>query len=237
VSLSYSDDGFVHFGDNVMLYSVATEGVLSVDTIESVSLGGSAAYPLTTSTLIQGNVARNTFIIDPLDPKQQAEAKQPLCYGQKFRLRMSPVLADQAFYLHSQPCSHLSHSKVSRKQEVVMKSTTSSDTVWRVETKDIGLRFGMEGENIPTNSEFILVHCPTGQALASDKHIISNDFGQEFEVCGHSHLCVRKKQILHDEQMGITTSDLPSRTESTPNHWAFLTAAEKEVAEPLEKSE
>ena len=46
-----------------MCYSVATEGVLSVDLSEKID-SLDEAYAVTTSTLTQGHVARNTFVVE-----------------------------------------------------------------------------------------------------------------------------------------------------------------------------
>lgn len=104
------------------------------------------AIQVTTSKLTSTHVARNTFVIEGYskekDGKDLPEPGTVLQLGQPFRLRLNPVLfgdqqvsspcarlacsmtdcavlcASAQLYLHSQPVSVLSASKVSRKQEV-----------------------------------------------------------------------------------------------------------------------
>lgn len=229
VDLSYSQDGNVHFGDSVMMYSVKTEGVLSVDVSEKLA-STETAYAVTTSTLTQAHVARNVFVIEPQESNVQVG--DVLKYGQPFRLRVHPSLKEEPFYLHSQPMSHLASSKMTRKQLVSMQASRSYDTVWNVQHKDLNTRFEAEGEPVPANAELICLHAQTRQALNSDKHVYHNDFGPEFEVCGYTSLNVGKKQNLYAEKQGKLTSDTPVRQEDSCNHFAFLTATAPPEAPP-----
>jgi hypothetical protein len=138
--------------------------------------------------------------------------------------------SDGAHFLHSQPVSHLSSSKVTRQQEVTFRQTTSHDTVWKCQFKDGARRFEMEGEPVPASAELLLTHSLTGQALATAKHNVYNDFGREFEVSSHTHNQINKKQGLHAELRGVTTADMPSRRERSPNFFAFLLASPETAA-------
>jgi hypothetical protein len=246
VGLSYNPDGVLHIGDHVMLYSVATSGVLSSDPSERVSGTSDRALAVTTSTLVKAHVARNTFVIEAYGNDGAVGGREPqapvgsvLRLGQQFRLRLNPTLMDgQAFYLASQPVSSLAASKVSHKQLVCMSSVRSFDTVWRAQWKSIAQRFEMDGQPVPANAEVVIVHAPTNTALSSSPEFpYHNDFGSEFEVCAHSHMDIRKSQGLYSELLGKTTTDIPFRKESAPNHWAFLTAATEERAELLKQQQ
>lgn len=236
VGLSFSEDGYVHIGDHVMLYSVATEGVLSCDPADKVS-SSDRGFAVTTSNLVKAHVARNTFVIESVGADPSAAAGTPLKLGQQFRLRLNPRLLPDgpAFYLQSQPVSGLAASKVSHKQLVCMSSARTFDTVWKAQWRDISRRFELDGSPVPANSEVILVHAPTNTALSSSKLTYYNDFGLEYEVCAHTHIDVRKSQGLYAELQGRTTTDIPFRKENAPNHWAFLTAAAEEMAEPIRR--
>jgi Ca2+-binding EF-hand superfamily protein len=226
-ALTFSLDGLLRIGDSVMLYSVATEGVLSCDPADRVA-SSDRGFGVTTSTLVKAHVARNTFIIEAYGGAGEREAAvgSVLHLGQQFRLRANPLLMDgQAYYLSSQPVSALAASKVSRKQLVCMSSARSFDSVWRCAWKDIARRFEMDGQPAPANAEVLLVHAATNTALSSSPLTYYNDFGAEFEVCAHSHIDVRKSQGLFAELQGRTTTDIPFRKESSPNYFAFLTAA------------
>jgi len=239
VGLTHSADGLLRIGDSVMLYSVATAGVLSCDPADRVA-SSDRGFGVTTSGLVKAHVARNTFIIEAYGGAGEREAAvgSVLCLGQQFRLRVNPLLMDgQAFYLSSQPVSALAASKVSRKQLVCMSSARSFDSVWRCSWKDIARRFEMDGQPAPANAEVILVHAATNTALSSSPITYHNDFGAEFEVCAHSHIDVRKSQGLFAELQGRTTTDIPFRKESSPNYFAFLTAASEDRERPLKQQQ
>lgn len=225
VGLTYSKDGYIHVGDHIMLYSVQTEGVLSVDCSDKLS-SSDEGYACTTSTLTQAHVARNVFVIEGYG--NNIRHGDVLKLGQPFRLRINPALLTEGVYLQSQPMSALSCSKVSRMQEVGMVKINSYDTVWIAQFKDSTKRFEMEGQPVPANAEIVLFHAATKNALSSDKLIYHNDFGQEYEVCCKTAFSIGKKQGLYAELLGKTTSDVPLRKEGSVNWFAFLTAASEE---------
>jgi hypothetical protein len=223
VEPSYSADGFVHFGDTVMVYSVATDGVLSVDM--STKVVGDEGYCMTTSTRTQASVARNCFVIEPRPGDHSAKMGDVLKLNQIFRLRSHEKLGAPG-YVVSQPVSSQSCARKSRFQEVSLSTTnTSADSYWMVVFKDVDERFEREGEHVPANAELVFKHVQTNAALASEtkfQHL--SDFGAEFEVSAKTHNTINKKQGLQQEQLGQTTPDIDSRPEQKQNHFAFLTA-------------
>jgi hypothetical protein len=222
VPLSYSEDGFIHVGDTIMLYSLNTEGVLSCDPQDKVSTGDKG-FAVSTSNLTKAHVARNSFVLEAY-PSSQSKAGDVLRYGQNLRLRAHQGISSDAYYLHSQPISSLSSSKVSRQQEVAMVLDHSYDSVWKIHYRDITKRFEYEGTPIHSNSEVIIVHAQTQQALSSNKATYLNDFGLENEVSAHTSLSNNKNHGLLSEFSGKRTVDVPVRSELTNNHWAILTA-------------
>lgn len=221
VPLTESKDGYLHYGDSIMLYSVGTEGVLSVDTSNQMD-----AYEdkktITTSTLTQAHVARNTFIIEPASDK--CKAGDVITLGSPIRLRINPACGME-LYLFSQPLSATNCSKKSRQQEVAAVASTNYDTVWIPQFKDVNQRFEMEGQPLPANAEICLMHAQTRQALySSSKFAVHNDFGKEFEVSAQSDISTGKAQGLYQELQGKTTADISIRVEQASNHWAFLTS-------------
>lgn len=228
VPLSYSADGFIHIGDHVMIFSVETEGVVSVDVADDTRTPESGLMA-TTSTVTQGHVARNTFVIEGAPARLGARVPEPgsvLRYGEVFRIRLHPSLCGgKPIYLASQPVSLLSASKISRHQEVTFKSSAGHDTLWVAAHKDPAQRFESEGQPVPAMSEVLIQHNQTRQALSSEKKNVFNDFGCEYELCAHTFTAITKNGGLYQELMGKTTVDTPVRREGTPNMFAFLTAA------------
>jgi hypothetical protein len=225
VELTQSPDGLLRIGDSIMLYSVNTEGVLSVDMSDRIA-SSDEGYTVTTCTHTPAHVARNVFVIDGYGAGY--DIGDVLKLGQPFRLRVNPALAAAPTYLHSQPISMTSASKVSRKQEVAAVRATGFDTVFIAQFKNHDLRFEMEGQPVPANAEIIISHAATRQCLSSSPLGVINDFGKEFEVCAHTAVGTGKKQTLYNEQLGTTTSDIQQKGEQTKNWWAFLTAAPAE---------
>ena len=175
----------------------------------------------------QAHVARNSFTIEGYGTGfKQGDV---LTLGQPFRLAVHPSLASSPFYLHSQPVSISSASKISRQQEVSMCKTAGYDTVWVAQYKNHDQRYEMEGRPVPANAEIVILHAATRQALSSDKHVMQNDFGAEFEVCASTTTGTGKKQTLVREAAGLTTAEITQKREDSNNWWAFLTAASPEA--------
>lgn len=234
--MSFSKDGTLRFGDHVMLYSVKTEGVLSVDLTERDS-GCTEAYVVTTSTSTKGPVARNVFVIAPHHKDKKTKEGDILTFGKEFILRANDALTNKYLSLSSFPVSPMTHSKYSKNQLVLMTTETSKDTVFKVEFKNIETRFEMERTPVPANAEVVIRHMKTRTCLATDKIDYHNDFGKEYEVCGHTYNSTKKRNILVNEQRGKLTSDITARSEQDQNHWAFLTASQPSMEKDIARNE
>ena len=214
-----------------MVFSSETEGVLSVDVADQISLIN-PSFTATTSDLTKGNVARNTFVIEGYGRK--AAPGSVLKYGQSFRLRINPTLSSAPVYLSSQPLSHSSASKVSRGQLVSFSHEVNFDTVWIAHYADHNRRFEMEGQPVQANSELLIVHQATLNPLSSEKkHAYHNDFGKEYEiVCSARYKGHKKHEMVHEFE-GKTTPDIAARGETKLNRFAILTAGTPELEELL----
>lgn len=221
VELSASKDNTLKYGDNLMFYSVATQGVLSVD-MANKSVGYEEGFSCTTSNLTQAHVARNVFTIEPVE---NANTGDVLKLGNPIRIKVNSSMSSTPLYLTSQPSTAITCARVSRQQEVTFTAGNNYDSVWVPVFKDISKRFEMEGQPVPPNAEICLLHAQTRQALYSNtKFPVHNDFGKEYEVSGASDSSIKTAQGLYAELQGKTTSDIDLRPESSCNHWAFLTA-------------
>lgn len=223
--MSYSRDRMVHFGDHVMLYSVKTEGVLSVD-LEERDNGGIEAYGLSTSTLTKGPVSRNVFRIMPPAKDTKTKLGATLRFGEYFSLQTVAELRKQPLWLFTMPKTAMFFSKRTRNQLALVSAIKGGDNSFSVCFRDVTKRFEMRGQPVPANAEVVITHKRTNQALSSDVQEIYNDFGTEYEVCCATSLSTRKKQVLSEEQVGRLTADTPAKGENQCNHWAFLTAAD-----------
>jgi hypothetical protein len=122
--------------------------------------GHTEAYAVSTSTLVKGPVARNVFVIEPVD-KKTTRAGDPLTFNAPFRLRVNSQLHDTPLYLASCPSSPFSFSKVTRHNEIFVTAECTYDTVFHLEFKDLQFRMEMEGAPVPGNTEFIIMHNST----------------------------------------------------------------------------
>lgn len=214
------EDGFIHFGDFIMVQSSRTKGFLSIDlgtVLEPMCFGVSTAESA-------APVARNTFVIDhpprshaPYEDKffKQAGEDHILHYGQPFVLRCPNLHPDTSLFLQSHQVSpHLGRvSKVSKKQEVSAFADNSKfDVCWKVLSADIRALVQTESCAVPANAVVTLCHGQTNQLLSSDLgKLIHNSFGSENEVC-----CFR--------WTGIATTAVKNCEIEPPNLWALVTA-------------
>nr|XP_008273513.1 cilia- and flagella-associated protein 161 isoform X1 [Oryctolagus cuniculus] len=215
MQLSVSEDGYIHFGDNVMLVNpdhpeteaeLVLAGDLSLcmtpdeirahlsDELE-VPCGLSAAQTRTP-------VGRNTFAI--LSAGGDA-AGQVLRYGQDFCLGMAGGFDNTMLYLSSDHRTLLKSSKRSWLQEVTLTDDVSHLNCWQATFLDPQLRLEYEGCPIPANTRILIIHRHTNRALAAHRHLfLSTYFGREAEVVAHTYL---------DSH----------RVEKPKNHWMLVT--------------
>lgn len=224
-SLTYSHDGFLHFGDHVMIRNHQTNGTLSCDIWDKIS-GTEEAYAVTTSRN-SDPCSRSVFILQRYDKERDLFTDNTIHYGQKFRVAVNSRLSDKQLFLHSLPVSPQRCSKFSRHQEVSVIAKDVFNTVWVFEYADPKVRFEMGGQPIRANEPVLIKHCFTSQWLASDNVPYRNDFGEEFEVFGHSFQHHNKTQNLIAEKTGRTTIDIPLRNQNPQNVWTVLTAQDK----------
>lgn len=215
-----SNDGYVHFGDIVMLFNQATDGCLACDPQETLSDETFA----TTSTWYTEPCARNTFVMrrwEGRGDKKDAmfDFKDDVVhFGQKIQLMCNPVLIrGQEALLTSSARTPTSYSRYSRNQEVCVTVAAGWSTVWEVQYLDPQFKMEMEGQAVPTNAPIALVHCATHQHLASDVIKYKNDFGTEYEMfcktfsdIEKSQLGLREKRMLGDCNRWCFVSSIPS---------------------------
>eukprot|EP00759_Apiculatamorpha_spiralis_P020355 PhF_6_TR25754/c0_g1_i1/m.36313 len=179
-------DGYIRFGDRVMLQSAETKGYLSVDIDDVVQEVPLRKIGVTTSAAPFPQ-KRNTWFIhrveDVADPLWIDSSEGDLLhYGQKFRLQLHPELSPET-YLHSELKTLTSYSKITRQQEVCVTDKQLKGAVWATVFGDEKFRFEMEGQPVKANAILMLKHSASNATLSSSKAVYPNDFGAEFEVC------------------------------------------------------
>jgi hypothetical protein len=220
-SLSPSDDGFLRFGNKVMLFNHQAKGFMACNPFETVDKSHEA-FVLTTGP--NGNsCVRNVFELVRKDERDGFD-DDVVRYGQKLRMKLASFSRIQTdTYMHSELVTALAASKFSRHQEVVALASPSGETLWEILYPDTATRFEMEGEPVPAGSPLCLRHVATGSFLASDEIPYQNIFGQEFEVHCYPYYSLNKTQNLTGEKKGSITGDYALRRHGLPNIWSLVT--------------
>ncbi|XP_006885258.1 PREDICTED: uncharacterized protein C15orf26 homolog [Elephantulus edwardii] len=215
MQLSVSKDGYIHYGDKVILVNpdypeeevdVFLAGNLSLcmtpdemtthlrDQLE-VPCGLSAA-PLSNS------VSRNTFMVLSMHRKA---VSQVLRYGENFCLGIMGGCEDKILYLTSDHRTLLRSSKKSWLQDVYLTDELSYLSCWQAACLDPQMRLEYEGFPVPANTKILISHCHTNRGLAAHRHLfVSTYFGKEVEVAAHTHLDSHKVEKPKNHWMLVT---------------------------------
>jgi hypothetical protein len=211
---SKHDDGYVHFGDIVMVFNQATDGCLSSDLDEKLTDETFAAQ----TTWYTEPCARTTFEIVRYEGKGDKRdaifdyGDDILHFSQKFRLRCHATLTERDIFLMSQPKTPNSFARYSRQQEVCLTTGRGWNTVWECVCLDPQFRLEMEGQPIMSNAPMAVLHCQTNQFLASDKIKYYNEFGSEYELFCKNYLDGQRGQLGTRDRRGL----------GEQNRWCFV---------------
>jgi hypothetical protein len=202
VDLSESTDGYIHFGDTVMIMNTGSspnqERVLSVYAEDKLNGTLSASDKLTPC-------ARNTFIIRSVDDSLDGK---PLRYGQRFRMES---VASSKHCLNSEHTRIVAHSRSSTRQSVFLTTEQSSKNQWQIESYEPLLRPEFEDRPVPHGTSLIIKHALTGQALCAEEKVVRTPFGPEKDV---NAATIRKNHKNY-------------RAEKWNNHWLLIAGKPK----------
>ncbi|KAM6308577.1 cilia- and flagella-associated protein 161 [Aegotheles albertisi] len=223
--LSVSKDGFVHFGDTVILLNPASKSsvenypgvhgrlTLAVNMGE-ISLYSAKSLPVPCGVSAVESVdprGRNTFCILSVDGGAEGE---PIRFGQNFGLGTTGGFSDQMLYLASDHKSFLRSAKKSYLQQVFLTDELSYLSCWQAAFLDPQLRLEYEGFPVPANSEIIITHCHTNRNLAVPRNFWTRSyFGKEYEVICHTYLDSHKAE--EDKNYWVMVTGNPSDKNST----------------------
>lgn len=224
--LSVTVDGFVHFGDTVVIMNEAAAdqvrtqpgveprqaNVLSVNMSET-KMHETMRFEGTCTASASKSLnpcVRNTFVIAPA--QDGIPPGSPLTYGQHFRLCTLPGVGGNLVLQSDRVSFHASAEK-SRKQLISFVDEVQSPylTEWRILCFNPQLRMESEGLPVPANQRIIFNHCKSNEDLCVVSGMsVRTPFGREYEVVAHT--------------------DLDShRAEKDVNHWIIKTG---EPAQP-----
>ncbi|KFH08779.1 EF hand family protein [Toxoplasma gondii MAS] len=231
-TLSKSEDGYLHFGQRVMIVNERTGGFLCADVGDKTEKTTGVSFACATGPSYDSCV-RNVFHLCRPINDDSFGSDTVIHFGQPVTVKVDASLSqlcpvkhgNQDRYLHSEIRSPISLAKFSNYQQVLFCPTTSANTVWKIFHVDPRVRFETEGCPVPANTPIVIKHAQTDQMLASSPKVnYRNDYGVEYEVHCKSYLATNKTQNLIAEACGRTTSDIDLRQQETENNWMIITA-------------
>ncbi|KAM7103276.1 cilia- and flagella-associated protein 161 isoform 2-T2 [Ciconia maguari] len=184
IQLSVSKDGFVHFGDTVMLLNPDNKSsvenypgvcgrltlAINLDEISMYSAESLQAPCGVSAVESVDPMGRNTFCILSVDGGAVGE---PIKFGQNFGLGTTGGFSDQMLYLASDHKSFMRFAKKSYLQQVFLTDELSYLTCWQATFLDPQLRLEHEGFPVPCPAQDSGMEC-IGQENVSDlraKHL------------------------------------------------------------------
>ncbi|XP_060116067.1 cilia- and flagella-associated protein 161 isoform X2 [Heteronotia binoei] len=224
--LSISKDGFLHFGDRVMLLSPdkklspvenlpCERGNLSLAvTPDEMAVHALDALPSPcgVSTIkVTDPMGRNTFQILSTEGASMGE---PVRFGQNFGLGATGGFHDRMLFLASDHKTFQNMAKKSLLQATFLTDELSYLASWQATYLDPQLRLEYEGFPVPANTKILITHCHTNQALAVPRNFwIRTYFGKEYEVVCHTYLDSHKAE--EDKNYWIVVTGNPSDKSTT----------------------
>jgi len=228
--LTVSKDGFVHFGDKIMVVNPGQEILevpltqikparlpmsLSINAEESMLYYEETIKPPVdlSASRVLNPCKRNTFIITSVDGTPDGEK---LCFNQPFTLSSLPgYTADMRLW--SDHIRFNQRAAKSKKQLVNFVCGTDYMCTWHALTHDPQQRLETEGLPIPANAKILIHHQKTGEKLCLlDQTMVKTPFGREYEV-------VAQTQLDHHN------------AEKDLNHWVFVTGNPEDLPGTQEK--
>ncbi|XP_068246612.1 cilia- and flagella-associated protein 161-like [Palaemon carinicauda] len=181
--VSVCPDGLLHFGDTVIIHAPVVQPhkgaprasfpctlsatpskyALLHNTYDDVSLTASPDH--------HQPVVKNVFTITPRS--RNFEDGSILCYGDPFDLTHVAVSGER-LYVTSPVGSALHSARESRRQEVLLKTESSSHSAWRLQTHDPSLRLTFEGQPVEVGSRIQLVQTMTNQPMVIEEEFSTN---------------------------------------------------------------
>ncbi|XP_044521409.1 cilia- and flagella-associated protein 161 [Gracilinanus agilis] len=243
VKLSSTEDGYVHYGDTVVILNPACQDphidqvvfgrvALAVTPEEmKAHMSNEIEVPCEVTAMTDANpMGRNAFILMSMDGNAIGE---PIRYGMDFGLATTAGFNDKMFYLASDHKSIMKATKKSWLQDVYLTDEFSYLTCWQATYFDPQMRMEYEGFPVPANSKIIIKHCHTNRALAANRNFfLRTYFGKECEVACHTHLdCYRiEKPLNYWVFCTGDPSDLSSLLVDKPRPLLEETSGEKEAS-------
>eukprot|EP00117_Sycon_ciliatum_P023335 scpid70612/ scgid19866/ Uncharacterized protein C15orf26 homolog len=228
IQLSQTADGFVHYGDVVLLQHAASQRAVSaevkpLDAYQSPAL--TAPCNVSAGDVIEP-CARNAYVIFGCDNNPIGN---PLVYNQPFYLKTLSGAGGELF-LHSEMATFQKCAKKSREQLVTLVEQPSVETAWKIHCFNPQERLESEGYPVKANRPILINHFQTNKYLAyMQEFSFKTMFGREHEVVAKTILDSHKAETPANHFS--LTMRAPSQ-EETGQQAAGTSASGPEGAEP-----
>lgn len=225
--LSFSEDGYLHYGYTVMFAHKL--GTLAINLWEP----GVGVNDVLSSVIESKNpMSRNTFILTQLPFENYKD--DLIRYGDCFCIQSVPALrADPItnvtrppFYLHSVLKRSDRLSKLAKEQEVCMTQDIDQDVMFKIMPRNPVKRGVDDGKPVEANIPIVLYHVRSYQALACNKQYdMGSDFGgKEYEVYCKTTTSFAVNGSLEKEIKGLRVASQTAKAELIDNVWTVVTA-------------
>ena len=194
----------VHFGDVVMLANVASGAAIAADVEDADPRADVPLSCAVSASTHPAPAARNTWSFEKYAPRASAFLTPTwdddlVRYGQKVKIVLNAAAGaisganDESAprvncvnRLRSYATSTTRFAKRSRFCEVALSASDAYECVFEILTPDPRKRLVSEGVPVAAGAPIVIRHCQTNQCLAVPGATVANDFGDEFEVAGHT---------------------------------------------------
>ena len=227
--IAKTDDGYVHYGDTLLLRHGESGRVVSY-VAQSHSLEGDTLPVAAAQGEGLARLHRSVFTIAPRGHSMLPG--QPLCFGEQFSLVATDPFGLER-NLHSQRISlHGGASLISGKQSVSLAPASDKpnhDHAWEVLCIDPSYRLETEGQPVPANAPILLRHVASHQLLAVlDTHLVRSELGAEPEVVCHTFLSQYKIPLPPHHFILELDVDMALSADSTRGDGAAVDGVAKE---------
>jgi hypothetical protein len=190
----------VRFGDVVMLANVASGAAIAADGEDADPRADVPLSCAVSASTHPAPAARNTWSFEKYAPRASAFLTPTwdddlVRYGQKVKIVLNAAAGAisgandenvQKNRLRSYATSTTRFAKRSRFCEVALSASDAYECVFEILTPDPRKRLVSEGVPVAAGAPIVIRHCQTNQCLAVPGATVANDFGDEFEVAGHT---------------------------------------------------
>lgn len=244
---SFSPDGYIRFGDSIILRHDTSDSILACDPFEVVPIT-SETYLVTTIAEQPTPKARYTFrVVRPprnLQDITDREDDPVLRVGQPFMLACNESLLIQpgsnmlapTLYLCSTKKNERTSTKRTNRQMVFMSTIPDAEAIWFASIPSKGKTNGTErfltvGNPVSVDTSYQFTHRQTNQYLTCDQKITTpTEFGKEYECYADRSAAYGKIGLMVSEYKGLSTSQTLTKPDSATFSWHFVVSSDASKA-------